>query len=315
MNTTESRHPSWPAKARRRRLGVFVALTGLAGLTGLTACSSPTPSVVGNVSVTRPQLSSAIAQPTSEYQAENALPLNSYDVSASVQVNTEANNAAKVLTIQCMHSAGYPLYQGEGVLEVAQKSPSDDDTGGAWGYVDGALAADYGFATVRSTDSISGTPLPKNDPAEETAENKCFTSSNTIIHGAGVSPGANLVSLLESAAQQDTQQDSRYTTADAAWSACMKLQGFDTSSAAEFAIQNSTGDVSAANVTAAETDYHCTQQTNLGGIYFALLTGYQNELINENAQALATAHSAVQALSAQINKVLTGSTTSATDAS
>lgn len=50
----------------------------------------------------------------------------------------------------------------------------------------------------------------------------------------------------------------------------------------------------------AEADAACTQSTNLAGVYFAVLNGYQDELIAANQQTITQVKQAVQAQSAYL---------------
>ena len=107
----------------------------------------------------------------------------------------------------------------------------------------------------------------------------------------GLAPGFNyiqpqLAMNLSDSAFNQSQADSRVLAVFAKWSACMKAQGFSypnpwTPNDAKWPTP-----VSSTEIATAVADVQCKQQVNLVGISDAVMTAYENVLIQQNITGL-----------------------------
>ena len=113
------------------------------------------------------------------------------------------------------------------------------------------------------------------------------------------------IQTLSNDIANDVRTDAAVKNATKAWSACMARNGYSFGEPQTVFFQeiramyggrqqiNPDATVSAAanqaQLAAAVADANCTQSTDLAGIYFAVQTSYEQQLVNANSQALTAA--------------------------
>ena len=134
------------------------------------------------------------------------------------------------------------------------------------------VAALYGFVT----------PPP---PGAQTPPG-CEDLATGRVYSAYGSVNKSLASELATTAIQYTQSDRRVVVAEAAWSACMAARGFQYPTPLAPVNASWPTPPSPAEIATAEADISCKEATDLTGIAFAILSGYQAELVQRNIAAL-----------------------------
>ncbi|MFF4818519.1 hypothetical protein ACFY2K_28500 [Kitasatospora sp. NPDC001309] len=232
------------------------------------------------------------------------LPLSAYQADDRPAVKEiQARNA---LTVSCMHRAGFAGFTGDG-LQAAQ--PPDNATAlpaGAWGYLGAEAAATLGFHPPRRS-------APRPDPAPagsgeayDGARVDCDRQTAERI-GSPPAAGSRLVDRLFQESTTATARDARVVAATGQWTACMTAAGFRTTTPEELAHgYSTTPDPTPAELAAARADADCTARSGLAGLWFAVLAGYQRQLIDHNAQALTAQQEAVRAKDAKLTRLIAG---------
>ena len=297
-------------RIRPAPLGPVLLICCCAGLSACTAAASTGPDVaVSTPSVGRPQ-------PPSSVQA--ALSSEAFTPYAALgQSNNDGlapNESGEALSSACMTDAGYP--NSGNVPFAISLGPANlgfSQPWGAWGYLDGAEAEQYGFR-VPPGSALSelgiDAPGPGANPAtlpqaEQAAIGKCGTIvgdfSNAVQDGALAGIGT-----LSNDIYNDVEKDGAVSSATRAWTACMAKNGYSFHQPGTVFLQvrqimygNRKGGISpsdpvssAANqaqLATAVTDADCTQSTDLAGIYFAVQASFEQQIVNANQQALSTA--------------------------
>jgi hypothetical protein len=293
----------------RIRTGLGLLICCCAGLTACTASGPKGPNTtVRTPSVGRPQ-------PPTSVQA--ALSRDAFTPYAALgQSNNDGlapNESNYALSNACMTAAGYPnngnvpFNVSIGPAELGFSQPW-----GEWGYLGAAEAQQYGFralpGSALSALGIDGQNLDTNPAslpeAEQTAIGKCGTIVQDFTNAVQNGPLAG-IQALSNDIYNDVMKDAAVKNATIAWSACMAKNGysFDQPQAVfRQELQTMYGGkgpinigetVSAAanqaQIAAAVTDANCTQSADLAGIYFAVQTSYEQQLVNANQQALTAA--------------------------
>jgi hypothetical protein len=224
------------------------------------------------------------------------------------------NQSGAALSSACMGIAGYPdstnvpfgINIGPANLAFAQPW-------GAWGYLGAAEAQQYGFRApagsalrVLGIDSAGPGSNPASLPqAEQAAIGKCATITQNFTNAMQNGPLAG-IGTLSNDLYTDVAKDAEVTNATQAWVGCMARNGYSFKQPENVfftELQTMFGGkrggfgpgtaVSAATnqaqVAAAVTDADCTDSTDLAGIYFAVQAGYEQQIVNANASALAAA--------------------------
>lgn len=253
------------------------------------------------------------------------------------------NESMTSLGASCIADAGYPgdsadLRTAISITAGLALSPPF----GAFGYLGTTEAAQYGFAPGPVVSGIAvlvglntGNNSTANLPAaEQGAIQKCSNIVSTFDDAQGNSSLATIQSLSQTVSS-DVLADPEVKKATSTWSACMKTDGYnyaDPETAFRDQIRPGTriapaspGTTSAtspanglspaqnqAQIAAAESDAACTASTDLAGIYFAVETSYEQQLVDANQQKL---NAAVQAYRAAYQKELADMPTLLTTAS
>lgn len=281
-------------------------------LAAATACSSDDP---GSSSAEEPEIGEIQTLTTT---AGLAFPLDAYELDDKDKAKLEA--AQSVLVKQCMARYGFD-YQPPSSIPVSGRKPNAR----VFGLVDAAEAARSGYAPPGglsrprpAEQRLSPTAqrvlaggdewndpasLPMNQTeAEKAPPSKLKVNGKPVpIGGCGReaylklhAPKADTVDILYvfnlmSEAESRMRTDSRVSTVNKKWAACMKDAGYRTTDPRtvvdQLGLNQST--LSSPNaVNAAMKDVACKQKVKLPGVWFAVASAYQERLIDGNAETL-----------------------------
>ncbi|WP_236067249.1 hypothetical protein [Streptomyces brasiliscabiei] len=279
-----------PATKRGKRLGGGMACA-LAATVGLltTGCSASLADGTADVAATPPAIADKPTAPVTGYDGLIGLPLSAYGTSEQDDVLLYETNEA--LVARCMKSRGYTSYSDQAKSKTSAKTKKPRKTkakreairpAGAWGYIGGATAKQKGFHVAVPI------PVPKGPTGKELKDyNACWEKADKQVPSLSGKKGWKLTQDLFGQSFQKAAADSRVRTAREIWSTCMSESGHSASDPEKLANgflgakKTTTKEIAAA--TAAES---CTRTSNLAGIYFAVLTGYQQQLISANLEVL-----------------------------
>ncbi|MFF7452675.1 hypothetical protein [Kitasatospora sp. NPDC008115] len=210
------------------------------------------------------------------------------------------------LVVSCMRRAGYAGFSGDG---LQQARPPDNATAlpaGAWGYLGAEAAGVQGFhAPARTVPPAGAAPAAGAGEAYDAARVDCDRQTAERI-GSPPGPGAELIGRLFADSMAATGRDGRVTAATAEWAGCMTAAGFQADDPATFPDRfRASPQTTPAELAAARADADCTTRTNLAGIWFTVLAGYQRQQIDRNAPALESHREAVRAQDARLTRLLT----------
>ncbi len=292
---------------------IQIAIGILACCAGLAACTAAAPKGP-NTTVTTP----SVGKPPPPSSVDAALahaPFTPY-----VLLGTSNNDglapqeSGYALAGACMTAAGF-LNAASDVPMGFRISPGLGISmqWGEWGYLGVAQAEQSGFRLVPGAGlnelGIDSPGLAESQPnvsqAEQTALGKCGTIVMNFTDAQGRGSLAGIQTLANDIGT-DVQHDPAVKNATKAWSACMSRNGFsytDPGSVFRAAMQDMYGNVhggispdtpisasaNQAQIAMATADANCTQTTDLAGIYFAVQTSYEQQLVDANQQALTAA--------------------------
>lgn len=168
---------------------------------------------------------------------------------------------------------------GYNVPDLGSDAPDGSDTG--WDPSETELLLVRGAeagATVPL--DIDGSPLP---------EGGCLGESNRLVEAGAPPRPANmeLLNELTGESYQRSESDSRVRDAMSGWSDCMRRAGYDYRSIWEPNDRDWPEPAGDEEIAAAVADVECKQEVNLVGIWLAVETAYQNQLIEQHAEELA----------------------------
>ncbi|MFB7616379.1 hypothetical protein [Kitasatospora sp. NPDC056181] len=214
--------------------------------------------------------------------------------------------ARNALIVSCMRKAGYTGFGGDGLQAAQAPDNATALPAGAWGYLGTAVAGVQGFHPPKRTLPRPTGPAAGSGEAYDSARVDCDRQAAERI-GSPSGPGTELVGRLFDESVAATGRDTRVTAATGEWSACMTAAGFTADAPAALPERfRAAPDVTPAELATARADADCTGRSNLAGIWFAVLTGYQQQLIDRNAQALTAQKEAVRAQDAKLARLLAG---------
>ena len=296
----------------RIRLSIGTLLSGVccAGLAACTAAASSGPvTTVTPPSVGRP------APPDSAQAALSSMAFTPY--AALGQANNDGlapGESPITLGQACLSTAGYPGL--DDMLPKGIRIGGDlafAFAWGSWGYLGMADAQQYGFALpigsalaqlgISPVDKSSLPPNLNTLPAAElTALGKCAAIEQDFGGQMASGPLAGIASMANDIAT-DVAVDPAVVSATKAWKACMAKNGYtvsdpDTTGQNEMTTalggglaqgQQSSSATNAAQIAEAVTDADCTTSSDLAGIYLAVQASYEQQIVDANAPALATA--------------------------
>lgn len=270
----------------------------------ITACTAGPPKGP-DANVTRP----AVGKPVPPVSAQAAMSSEAFtpyaDLGATPDDGLAPGDTYQALHTACMNDAGYGQYADSAPFAVREnRGLGFAQPFGPWGYLPVSLAEQYGF-NPPGFGPGGGNGLPPNPdslPAgAQAAAGKCLNIlmnfNNAMFAGAlsGIETMNNDIST-------DVVQDPGFKSATAAWSACMARNGYTTSDADNFALNElnalglraigpggptqPTAAQNDAQIAMAVTDAKCTTSTDLAGIYFAVQDSYEQQFVTTNQQAL-----------------------------
>ncbi len=285
----------------------------LACCAGLAACSAAGPQGP-DTTVTTPSVGKP-APPTSVDAVLAHSVFSSYALlGTSNDDGLAPGESGYALAGACMTAAGFLNAAGD----VPMGFRIDPGLGlsqswGSWGYVGIAEAEQSGFRPTPggalSQLGIDAGGLGGNPASLPAAEQAALGKCGTIVQNFTDAQGRGSLAGIQTIANQvgtDVQHDPAVRNATKAWSACMSSNGFsytDPNSVWSAALRDMYGSGpgginigspvgAAANQTQlamATADANCTQSTDLDGIYFAVQTSYEQQLVDSNQQALTAA--------------------------
>ncbi|MGW5103865.1 hypothetical protein [Streptomyces sp. NPDC004100] len=263
-----------------RFTGVAVSLF-VSGLPA-TACS---PSPAGSAAdATPPAISASPTTPASGYDGLTRLPLSAYGTSD--QDDDLLFRTRKSLVVRCMKGRGNQTYSGQNMTRVAAKSIGENEAvrpAGAWGYIGRATAKSKGFhigvAPPGETGAATGYSQKDFGVCSAEADKQLPSLANT--------DGWKLTRALFDQSFQQADDDQRVAAARKRWSTCMTAAGHPSQDPEELAAGPwSTAQPTANEIAAATAAESCTDSSRLAAVYFAVLAGYQRQLISANSATL-----------------------------
>ncbi|MFI6444860.1 hypothetical protein [Kitasatospora sp. NPDC050543] len=279
--------------------GVAIALSGCSsGPGGRAAAPALTPPPVG-----------AVQAPASGREGMLQLPLSAYGSGDGVGPTRVL--AIRALTARCMHDAGYALFTREDAIDEGAGAPVNASAlpAGAFGYLPESVAAGQGFHAARSV--APGRARRPLSGAEDQAAQECVKNAFPQVEVADQG-GAELVAKLFGESVAALEKDERVAAATRAWRDCMGAAGFAGVSPSGLVEQYrrsaaATAEPTAQELAAARADAACTTSTNLAGIWFAVLAGYQRQQIAANQERLAAYQQTFKDYAAKMAGIIAGS--------
>ncbi|MFD9129799.1 hypothetical protein [Kitasatospora sp. NPDC059571] len=253
------------------------ALLAVAGCTGGPGAAVP--------ALTPPALGTP-APPPSGREGMLQLPLSAYGLSSDESARQQ--QAVRALTADCMHRAGYTSFTGDDAFDGGSGRVSDANAmpGGAFGYLPATVAPVQGFHAARPP-AAPAPPRAPSSEAERGAAEDCVRKALAALP-TGDRAGSDLVTRLFGESQAATAKDARVVAATRAWAGCMTAAGYpDATPDGLVARYRGPGSPGRDELAAAEADAACTTGSNLAGIWFAVIAGYQRQQIAANQERLA----------------------------
>lgn len=219
------------------------------------------------------------------------LPLDAY--SATVEDRQTLEYAEDIAAQPCFADAGIPWEV------VPRQDPGITQNGLRYGLNDPLLAAEQGYFVPHSTvaqELLSANRAAADAPPE--VLQACLATARAEVGTSEVMvQDLAYVEELARSAWEAAEADSRVQRALTEWSECMADEGFaaadqpDTFAEGVMADRPPSGEtedpvIADAERTAATTDVACKQEVNLVGIWFAVESAYQEQLIEENSEGL-----------------------------
>ena len=271
-----------PCGYRRAGIATLAALSWI-----VVGCSPASTENAVKTTLSPPQVT-AIQVPKSGFIAAYQEPLAVYDL--SMKDADTINQARHMLEIACMHARGYADFA---VPSTTTHEPSDAAQAmmrpaGPWGYLGTQGAATNGFHEAASSAGAATShtmPVSEMDTYRECAKQQ---QSKIVVNST---KGSDLVKELGEVARSASAKDDRVVSARNEWARCMKDNGFDAPSPEAVAGRNwqTTTTPTAEEISTAQADERCTTSSKLAAVDFAILWGYQNQLIENNVETL-TSH-------------------------
>jgi len=282
----------------RIRTGLGVLICCCAGLAACTAAPQGLDATVTKPAIGRPP------PPASEAAALASEAFTPYaDLGATPDDGLAPDDTYTALHTACMNAAGYGQYASSTpYFARANRGLGFPQPYGPWGYIGVSVAEQYGFnpPDTDGPDESAGPPAsPTSMPAgARAAAGKCLNIVMDFNNAQFATSTAGIESMNDDISN-DVINDPDLTRAQHAWTACMARNGYDSvqpntiwqqyvntilgpgpTPASPTPAQNQ------AQIAAAVTDAGCTLSTDLGGIYFAIQTSYEQQFVTANQQAL-----------------------------
>ncbi|MFJ4487384.1 hypothetical protein ACIP3D_34115 [Streptomyces longwoodensis] len=233
--------------------------------------------------VAAPSVAPMTEAPPTGYDGLMGLPLSEYGTSEQDDLLLYQTNEA--LVAQCMTSHGYATYSKRRTTAPSKKTRAEREVvrpAGDWGYIGGATAKRAGFHVAVQV------PISKGPTGRELKDyNVCWDRADKKLPSLTDTKGWKLTQDLFGRSLQQAAEDSRVAAARKNWSSCMSTAGHPADDPQKLADSfRDTMKASVMEIAAAIADESCTRSTNLAGIYFAVLAGYQQHLVAANTKVL-----------------------------
>jgi hypothetical protein len=228
------------------------------------------------------------------------------DIGASASDGLALGDTYQALGVACMNAAGYSQYVNDvGFGFRANNGLGTPQTYGPWGYIGLSDAEQYGFVPPGISPFLRPNGSSSLPAGAQTAAGKCVNIVSNFNNAMFAKALAG-IETMNNEISTDVIQDPDFKKATVTWSACMAKNGYTTSDADSFALNElvalglrpapghiPTGPPSAptavqnrAQIAMAVTDADCTLTSDLGGIYFAVQASYERQFVSANQQAL-----------------------------
>ncbi|MFI6687008.1 hypothetical protein [Streptomyces sp. NPDC050485] len=229
------------------------------------------------------------------------LPLDAYTLNQQQYLDTL--NAQRVLARRCMTPYGID-WHGSDVVDPA---PVGQKLATLFLIVDENRAAQYGYHSPDDHSKDGKKSSTGNDPTpvEKSVFNGTYKGPeinghsvpkggcNAVVEAELTKGGAAGVGIFDAAnvmlgPYQQSKSDSRVEDAFGAWSTCMKAKGYAYKSPNDAVNDPAwrSPQPSPTETATARADVACKQQTNVVGIWWAVLTAYENRYIDQHAEDL-----------------------------
>ncbi|GJF35078.1 hypothetical protein KNE206_77780 [Kitasatospora sp. NE20-6] len=266
------------------RQTVRPVVTAIAAGLLVTGCSAGPVNGAVHVMSTPPAIAATPTAPATGYGGLTGLPLSAYGTSEQDDVLLYRTNAA--LVARCMKNLGSASQAGRQKIQATTKTQEDKEAihpAGAWGYIGSATAKRIGFHVA--------VPLPATrSPTGQALKdyNACWDEADKQLPSLAGTKGWKLTQDLFGQSLQQVAADSRVGAARERWSACMGAMGHPADAPEKVAGGPwDTEKPTSEEIAAATANESCTQSSGLAAVYFAVLTGYQQQLISANVEVLA----------------------------
>lgn len=280
--------PTIPEGRTRRHEDFLIRpVAGVAGAAVIAAgllasgCSSDLTGSAADMA--RPTIAATPTVPATGYDGLMQLPLSAYGTSE--QDDVLLYQANEVLITHCMKSLGRADYSSRNTTRTITKTHEEREAihpAGAWGYIGTTTAERIGFHVA--------VPLPATEgPSGQALQdyNTCYDKADKQLPSLAGTKGWRLTHDLFNRSFRQAAEDSRVGAARDRWSACMGTAGHPTDAPERLANGPwKTESPTATEIAEATADESCTRSAGLAAVYFAVLTGYQQQLVSANAEAL-----------------------------
>lgn len=293
------------------------ALTWLAMTTGCTASHDQSDT---KAPLTPPSIT---AVPSVTGDAVRTLPLRAF--AGSDNDMATVTRAEGLLTQQCMRQLGFATWQPAPPAKLDQAWT----TGLKIGIVDQQQATTYGYhapvdpaAIAARRNSTSANPQQRAELAAlsggdagngstakppaggQIPQGGCEGEARRAMTAAAPKYDVDLYGRIAEQANQATESDQRIADALGAWSACMKRAGQSYRTPWDASEQSWADTPTQSEIALATADVACKTETKLPGTWFAVLSGYQQQLIERNRPGLQAMRAARDAELRKANEVL-----------
>ena len=235
------------------------------------------------------------------------LPLSAYQ--SGDGIFTKEIRARNVLTVSCLHGAGFTTYTGSALQPAVAPDNATALPAGPWGYLGAGAAAAQGFHPPSQPAPAPQAPAGGANSGEafEAASLDC---SHRIAEQLKPDSGdGSLAGRLFDESLRLTANDSRVGEATRSWADCMAAAGYQATDPSALTTRFAPGGtVTEIEIATAKADAACTGQSNLAGVWFAVAAGYQKQQIDRNAEALTAQQRVVRAYDEKLTGLLAGAT-------
>ncbi|WP_030542200.1 hypothetical protein [Streptomyces albus] len=271
-----------------------------------TGCSAGPAGSGAHVTPDPPAIAAAPTAPATGYDGLTQLPLSAYGTSE--QDDLLLHRTHETLVARCMKGRGHTSYADRKKTSTAAKTTAEKEAihpAGAWGYIGRGTAKRKGFHVAVPV------PASKGPTGRELRDyNDCWDKADERMPTLVGTRGWKLTQNLFGRSFQKAAADSRVRAARERWSSCMSTAGHPADDPEKLATRYlKAKKATAKEIAAAMADESCTRSSNLAGVYFAVLTGYQQQLVSANAEVLTGYEEQIQEQTDRAERLLTASDT------